>query len=152
MKTNFYAKISQISKTGKYIIEIPGFPAEVAPQNPEIAPTKVAAIQIATELLEGIFLNCISKGEPIPRQITNNTAGLEPITINSALAFALWLRGERAKKKMSQSQAANLLSISKSNYQHLELPKRCNPTLRTILKILDCFEIESITIPGAQKK
>ena len=152
MKTNFYAKISQISKTGKYTIEIPGFPAEVAPENPEFAATKVAAIQRATELLEGIFLNCISNSEPIPSQNVNSTAGLESITINSALAFALWLRGERTKKNLSQAQAAKILSISTPNYQHLELAKRCNPTLRTILKILDCFELESITIPGAQKK
>ena len=138
MKTNFYAKISQISKTRKYTVEIPGFPANVAPESLAFAQTEVDSIQIATELLEGLFLNCINKSEPIPSQTVNNTAGMEPITINSALAFALWLRGEH-KKKLSQTQAAKLLSISTPNYQHLELPKRCNPTLRTIIKILDYF-------------
>ena len=146
MKTIFYAKICQISKTGKYTIEIPGFPAEVAPENPEFAVTKVAAIQRATELLEGIFQACISNSEPIPSQTVNNTAGLEPIVIDEYLAFVLWLRLERAKRRLSQSQAAKLLSISTRNYQRLELPKLCNPTMRTMIKIRDAFGLNTINI------
>ena len=146
MKTIFYAKISRNSKTRKYSIEIPGFPAEVAPKTPAFAATKVAAIQIATELLEGIFQACISNSEPIPRQTVNNIARLEPIVIDEYLAFVLWLRLERAKRKLSQSQAAKLLSISTRNYQRLELPKLCNPTMRTMIKIRDAFELDTINI------
>ena len=146
MKTIFYAKISQNSKTGKYTIEIPGFPADVAPTNPESAATKAEAVEISAKLLEGIFLNCISNSEPIPSQNVNNTAGLEPIVIDEYLAFVLWLRLERAKRKLSQSQAAKLLSISTRNYQRLELPKLCNPTMRTIIKIRDAFELDTVNI------
>ena len=146
MKTIFYAKICQISKTGKYTIEIPGFPAEVAPKNPEFAATKAEAVQVATKLLEGIFLDCISNSEPIPSQTVNNTAGLEPIVIDEYLAFVLWLRLERAKRNLSQIQAAKLLSISGQNYQRLELPKLCNPTMRTIIKIRDAFGLDRISI------
>ena len=146
MKTIFYAKICQISETEKYTIEIPGFPADMAPVNPEFAATKAEAIQRATELLEEIFLNCISNSEPIPCQTVNNTAGLEPIVIDEYLAFVLWLRLERAKRKLSQSQAATLLSISTRNYQRLELPKLCNPTMRTMIKIRDAFELDAINI------
>lgn len=146
MKTTFYAKISQISKKGKYAIEIPGFPADVAPENPEFAPTKAEAVQVATKLLEGIFQSCISNSEPIPSQNVNNTAGLEPIVIDEYLAFVLWLRLERAKRNLSQIQAAKLLSISGQNYQRLELPKLCNPTMRTMIKIRDAFELDTINI------
>ena len=111
MKTIFYVKIPQIFKTGKYTVEIPGFPAEVAPKNPEFASTKVAAIQRATELLEGIFLNCISKSEPIPSQIVNNTAGLEPIAIDEYLAFVLWLCLERAKKNYPKVKLRNFFQF-----------------------------------------
>ena len=146
MKTTFYAKISQISKTGKYTIEIPGFPADMAPENPEFAATKAEAVQVATKLLEGIFHSCISNSEPIPSQTVNNTTGLEPIVIDEYLAFVLWLRLERAKRNLSQSQAAKLLSISTRNYQRLELPKLCNPTMRTMIKIRDAFELDTINI------
>ena len=139
MKTNFYAKISQISKTGKYTTKYRVSQQTWPRKAPLLPKQKSIRFQIATDILEGIFWGCISNSEPIPSQTVNSTTGLEPVTIDNALAFLLWLGQERAKKKLSQSQAAKLLSISTLNYQHLELPKRCNPTLRTIIKILDYF-------------
>ena len=146
MKTFFYAKITYNSDDQVYYVGFPGFPSGADPEMATFGETEAHAHQMAKECLEGLLQCYIEDGDPIPDQKAVDKTGLVPIAIDECLAFALWLRWQRAQRGLSQSEAARLLSISTKNYQRLENPKRCNPTLRTTIKIRDGFGLEAITI------
>ena len=152
MNNIFYAQIHKEGGDSGYRVDIPGFSGELSPEKPLFSTTKEEGIIAAKNSLETFFLRCISNGNPIPAQQLDDSSDLALILISEQMGFALWLREQRAKKNLSQSQTAKLLNVSTRHYQKMEAPKQCNPTLKTIYKVLAALNIESIEMKHPIKK
>ncbi|MEM9424652.1 MAG: type II toxin-antitoxin system HicB family antitoxin [Spirochaetota bacterium] len=146
MKVYYYVRIYYNHDDGVYYVGIPGFPPGVSPECVTFGETLEHAREMAKECIELMLEGYLQDGDPIPTQDGMNTSGLEAIRIDESLAFVLWLREQREQRKLSQAQAASLLGMSTKNYQRLENPKRCNPTLRTAVKIREGFGLEELIL------
>ncbi len=62
------------------------------------------------------------------------------------VAFAIWLKKEHEKCRLTQSDVAEKLGISYQAYQRIENPGRTNPTLKTIHKLEEVFGKRLITV------
>ncbi len=146
MKREYHVKIYYDQEDQVFYVGIPGFPAGVSPDCTTFGETEEHAREMAKECIELMLEGYLEDRVAIPTQQGIDTEGLVPIAIDDCLAFALWLRQQRLERGLSQSQAAKTLGMSAKNYQRLENPKRCNPTLRITAKIREGFRLDAITI------
>ncbi|MGV7928709.1 MAG: helix-turn-helix domain-containing protein [Spirochaetota bacterium] len=76
---------------------------------------------------------------PLPK---NNVAGknIVKVPVNHRIAFAIKMKRYRARKGLSQRQAAELLGMKNVySYQRLESTRKANPSLSTIARIKSIF-------------
>lgn len=73
---------------------------------------------------------------PVPKSLKSKN--LVQVTVSPSVAFAMYLRQTRIKKKLTQKAMMQLLGIRNlSNYQRLEDPERANPELKTLFDLQD---------------
>lgn len=104
------------------------------------------AKRMASEALTGVLLTLIDKGREIPAPSAvkgTNTHMVEP---ERTVAFALWLRDQRKRSGMTQTEIADKLGVRYQVYQRLEDPERSNPTLKTIERLERVFGQRLITV------
>ena len=77
---------------------------------------------------------------PLPKKRVGGK-GVVEVMVGSKIAFAFALRRARLQKKLTQSEAAQLIGITGSlnNYQRLEDSRTANPVLETIVRIKRAF-------------
>ena len=97
------------------------------------------AKEMAKEALTG-FLQSVDARRlkiPNPSKLTGDEViYVEPET---PVAFAVWLKKQRERLELSQSDVAKKLGIKYQTYQRIESPTKTNPTLRTIMKLEKVF-------------
>ena len=101
---------------------------------------------MAKDALTGVLevLDSRKMNVPEPSQVSEpHIYYIEP-EINTA--FAIWLKKEREKNGLTQSDVARKLGISYQAYQRIEDPSRTNPTLKTIRKLEEVFGKRLITV------
>jgi len=101
---------------------------------------------MASEALTGILLTLIAKGRDIPTPSTLKGATIHVIEPEKTVAFALWLRDQRKKTGMTQTEVAGKLGVKYQVYQRLGDPERANPTLKTIQRLERVFGQRLITV------
>ena len=145
MKKVFYVRIHHSDEDKMYYVGIPNF-GGTCENYATYGDTPKHAREMAKECIEGLLFSFLKHGEPIPKQEGIDKNGLEAIEIDERLAFALWLQQQRRERSLSQADFARLLGTNVKNYQRLENPKRCNPTMQTLTKIRDCLGLQQIAI------
>jgi antitoxin HicB len=104
------------------------------------------ARRMASEALTGTLLTLIDKGREIPTPSTLKGANIHLVEPEKTVAFALWLRDQRRKAGMTQTEVADKLGVKYQVYQRLEDPERANPTLKTIQRLERVFGQRLITV------
>lgn len=61
------------------------------------------------------------------------------IPLDSAVAFTIWLKSERRKRGLTQTEVADRLGVKYQVYQKLEKAGTANPTLKTLVKLEQVF-------------
>ena len=146
MKKKFYFRIHYNEEDKIYYVDLVDFPGNSRGECATYGDTPEHARKMAKECIEGLLFSFLKHGEPIPTQEGIDKHGLEAIEIDERLAFALWLQQQRRERSLSQADFARLLGTNVKNYQRLENPKRCNPTMQTLAKIRDCLGLQQIAI------
>jgi antitoxin HicB len=79
---------------------------------------------------------------PLPK--ARNYKGTNYIWIvpSAEIAIPLMIREARKAKKISQQKAATLLNMKLQTYQKLEYVRKSNPTVSTLLKIAQAFQVK----------
>ena len=104
---------------------------------------KQNAKEALTGFLESLDSRKIDIPEPSVRSKTKNIYYIEPDT---RVAFAINLKLLRKRQKLTQQKMAKLLDIKYQTYQKFENPKKCNPNLKTILKIEEVLHEKILNI------
>ena len=134
----YYANIKYDKKEGVWLVSFPDLP-EVNTWGK----TKEDAIAMAKEALEGYVL-VASNRKALPD--AKKRKGLVWIELSEQTSFAIWLREQREKCNMSQSDMAKALGIKYQTYQRFEDPAKSNPTLKTIAKIKQALKIKELVL------
>jgi antitoxin HicB len=96
--------------------------------------SKDEALAMAKEALDGCLEADIFHGNTIPKPIFRKG---HPITVANHIAVALQLRELRGEQ--SQTDVAKKLGLSYQAYQRLENPRKSNPTIKTLERIVHVF-------------
>ena len=104
--------------------------------------TKSEALKNAKEALNGWLASNCDRDLTIPSPKFRKSNNYYPIEVNVRVSFPIMLRGIRKKRKMSQRQIAEKLSISQQAYAKLETPLKSNPALATIQKLSEALDLE----------
>jgi antitoxin HicB len=104
------------------------------------------AKRMASEALTGVLLTLIEKGRDIPTPSALKGANIHMVEPERTVAFALWLRDQRKRSGMTQTEIADKLGVKYQVYQRLEDPERANPTLKTIERLERVFGQRLITV------
>jgi len=76
---------------------------------------------------------------PLPDNFIKKNRSTVEVTVSPQIAFAFLVRYCRLQKHLTQSQAAKLLGFDNLySYQRLE-SKKCNPSLKTLTKLISIF-------------
>ena len=100
----------------------------------------------AKEALTGCLDSSFERNIEIPVPSKLKGDDIYYISPELSVAFAIILRRERERRKLSQIQVAGELEISYQAYQRFENPRKSNPTLKTISKIENVLGINLIQI------
>lgn len=77
---------------------------------------------------------------PLPQRKTKKDSKLLQVPVEPGVALSLMLKHLRAKRKLTQQKAADLLGFANIySYQKLESPKTSNPELKTLKKLKSIF-------------
>ncbi len=96
---------------------------------------KLNAAEALTVYLES--LDSRSQTIPDPRQ--GDARDMYPIEPSLNVAFAVTLKKERERQRLTQKEVARRMGIAWSAYQRIENPRKANPTLSTIAKLQHVF-------------
>ncbi len=124
------AKITYSKSDKSYLVEFPDLPGCLT-YGETLESAKYNAREALTGYLESIDLRKIKI--PIASKITGKN--IYYISPEKRVAFALWLKIERAKHGYTQKDMASKLNINFQSYQKFENPRKTNPTLKTIEKV-----------------
>ena len=94
----------------------------------------------AVEALTGWISSVIERGFKIPRP-AYSASGSIPIPLPLAMGVALQLRWIRQSKHLSQQEVARRLGISYQAYQRFENPFKANPSLKTLERLSNLYQI-----------
>ena len=104
--------------------------------------TKDEALKNAKESLDGWLASNCDRDLIIPESKFRKSGNYYPIEVDVRVSFPIMLRKARKKRKMSQKQVAEKLSISQQAYAKLETPLKSNPALATIQKLSEALDLE----------
>lgn len=77
---------------------------------------------------------------PLPLRKTKKDSKVFQVPVEPGVALSLMLKHLRAKRKLTQQKAAELLGFANIySYQKLESPKTSNPELKTLKKLKYVF-------------
>lgn len=138
---SYPAKIIYDRSDHAYLVEFPDLPGCVT-----YAKTMEKAQYNAQEALSLYLESIDQRSEQIPPPSKRTGRNYYPIKPDKPVAFAIWLKNQRAKHGYSQKDVARRLGISYQTYQRFEDPKTSNPTLKTIQKLEIVFKRELIAV------
>ena len=95
----------------------------------------------AQEALSVYLESLDSRSEKIPDASNLKGANVVNITPDIRIAFAIQIKQIRAKKGLTQKDVADMLGIGWASYQRIENPRRTNPTLTTIHRLEQVFDV-----------
>ncbi len=104
------------------------------------------AKEMAKEALTGMLESFHERKIKIPEPSKTTGKNIYMIEPEAPVAFAIWLKIQREKNHLSQSDVAKELGIKYQTYQRIENPLKTNPTLKTILKLEKIFKKKVIMI------
>jgi antitoxin HicB len=141
MKTTVPCKITYSAEDTVWYVESPGFYAGIMTYGNTLEEAK----EMAAEAVSGLLESYLEHGDNfvIPEMSGADWYGVK---IEVGLAFALWLRTERKVHNMTLADVAEKMGIKYQVYQKLENPKTANPTLKTLKKLEQIFDVELISI------
>lgn len=129
---------AKIYKDGKsYSVEFPDLPGCFS-----MGDTLDEAKVMASEALSLYLEEARDPKWEVPKAKSRKGKNYHWIRPESSVAIALQLRQLRLSLGLSQSQAAKKLGITTQQLQKLETPGKSNPTVKTLSKISETFEVE----------
>jgi len=124
------AKITHSKSEGAYNVEFPDLPGCLT-----YGYSLEEALANAKDALDGYLESIDLREQEIPRPSQRASKGVHLVAPSENVAFAIWLKLARKKRKLTQKQLAAKMNIPYQNYQNFENPKKANPTLRNIAKL-----------------
>ncbi len=128
------AKIVYDHEDKIYNVRFPDFPGCIT-----CGKTLDKAKAMARDALTGVLAVLDSRKMIVPESLQLSEPDTYYIEPEINVAFAIWLKKEREKNNLTQSDVAKKLGISYQAYQRIEDPARTNPTLKTIHKLEKVF-------------
>lgn len=84
---------------------------------------------------------------PLPRVDIKKSKTIVKVQVDSSVAFAMLMRQIRINHAFTLKKMASILDYKNINsYVKLEKPKTANPELRTIAKVVKCFNDFPLTL------
>ena len=132
----YFAKIRK-QKGGNWLVEFPDLSGCMTEGS-----TLEKALSSAREALNGWLASNCDRNLDIPNPVLRKGRSYHPIEVDLPISFAIRLRRLRARKGLTQLQAAKKLGVTQQAYARLESPTRTNPSLTTLQKIADSLDVE----------
>jgi antitoxin HicB len=101
---------------------------------------------MAAEAVSGLLESYLEHGDKFDIPDMPDHPDWYKIEPEPELAFVLWLRSMRKSRNMTLADAAHKMGVKYQVYQKLENPKRANPTLKTLKKLEQLFDVELISV------
>ena len=95
----------------------------------------------AREALSAYLESLDSRSDDIPAASKPKGENVFYISPDISVAFAIRIKQVRARKGLTQKEVADKLGIGWASYQRIENPRRTNPTLSTIRRLEEVFEV-----------
>lgn len=95
----------------------------------------------AQEALSVYLESLDSRSKEIPDASKLKGDNIEYVTPDIHIAFAIKIKKIRAQKGLTQKDVADKLGIGWASYQRIENPRRTNPTLSTIHRLEQVFDV-----------
>ena len=129
---------AKICKDGKsYSVEFPDLPGCFS-----MGDTLEEAKTMASEALSLYLEEARDPQWKVPKAKTRKGKNYYWISPDSSVGIALQLRQVRIKLSLTQSVAAKKLGITIQQMQKLETPGKSNPTVKTLAKFSQAFDIK----------
>jgi len=95
------------------------------------------ALEMAADALNGTLESDLARGQMLPETRIGPGPGLYPIDLAPHIEIAWELRKLRGQR--TQTEIAQILGLTYQAYQRLENPRKGNPTIKTLERILKAF-------------
>ena len=129
---------AKIYKDGKsYSVEFPDLPGCFS-----MGKTLDEAKVMASEALSLYLEEARDPKWQVPKAKSRKGKNYYWISPDSSVGIALQLRQVRIKLGLTQAEAAKKLGITIQQLQKLETPGKSNPTVKTLSKISQAFDVE----------
>ena len=119
-----------------YWSELPDFDT-VGSEGDSLEELRENSTEALTGLLEHLFFD--NQEIPIPRK--RRGPGWMALRVEDSVAIPIVLRQLRVSNKMTLKQTAEKLGIAYQSYQALETPGKANPTIKTLRKVAEVFDV-----------
>ncbi len=93
------------------------------------------------EALEGILESLFDRECKIPNPKIRRGGNWLPLTVDDSIAIPIILRQLRLAHGLTLKQMAGRLGITYQSYQALETLHKANPTIKTLRKVAEAFEV-----------
>lgn len=108
--------------------------------------TLVKALANSKEALEGILESLFDHKCEIPAPKQKKGKNWHPIEVDESIAIPIILRKFRLARGLTLKEMAKELGIAYQSYQKLETLGKANPTLKTLKKIANVFDISIVDL------
>jgi antitoxin HicB len=142
MKTMIPCKITYSDQDKCWYVESPWFYSGILTYGNTLEEAK----KMAVEAVSGILESYLEHGDSFTIPDMPDLPDWHKIEPEPELAFVLWLRSMRKSRNMTLADAADKMGVKYQVYQKLENPKRANPTLKTLKKLEQVFDVELISV------
>lgn len=141
----YYTKV-HLDEDGGYWTEFPDFQTPGSEGN-----SLEEALENSKEALEGILESLFDRECNIPAPKVRKGKNYYPIKVDVSIATPIILRKLRLAHNLTLKQLARKLGISYQSYQTLETLRKSNPTMKTLDKLADVYNID-LTLSALFKK
>ncbi|MDR1388686.1 MAG: type II toxin-antitoxin system HicB family antitoxin [Treponema sp.] len=142
MKTIIPCKITYSDKDKCWYVESPKFYTGIL----TYGSTLEGAKKMAVEAVSGLLESYLDHGDNFTIPEMPKSPDWYGIEVEPGVAFVLWLRAMRKNHNMTLADVANKMGVKYQVYQKLENPKLANPTLKTLKKLEQIFDIELLSV------
>jgi antitoxin HicB len=101
---------------------------------------------MAVEAVSGLLESYLEHGDIFTIPDMPNLPDWHKIEPEPELAFALWLRSTLKSHNITLADVADKMGVKYQVYQKLENPKLANPTLKTLKRLEQIFDVELISV------
>ncbi len=102
--------------------------------------------QNSLEALEGILESLFDHKCEIPLPTVREGRGWLALNVDDSIAIPIIFRQLRLANNLTLKQMAKNLDIAYQSYQVLETPGKANPTIKTLRRIAEVFDITIIEL------